>query len=380
MRILHVLAALDGGGVEALLKSYYSHMDHQRFQFDFVVHGTRKGFLERWFEQQGCTIYRVPPKSLNPLLNLIKLRKIIAAGHYDVVHVHQGVMSAFPLMFAKSSGVPVRIAHSHIAAVDKKKPLEGWLRKKVLESATHLVACSQEAGAWLFGPQVQDSKRFFLLPNAIEVEPFDWKAETREKVRAQMELRDRFTIGMVARFTSQKNHVFFLEIAAQIVKQREDAVCLLVGDGPLKGKIEKQAQEMGLSDHIRFLGKRMDVGALMQAMDCFLLPSLYEGFGLVLLEAQASGLVCFTSKDVVPEAANVTGLVRYIPLEAGGAAWCEQMLHTDLPERKSWKKQIAEQGYDIREQAEKLELCYQQWVASAGRNGGASDGHAYRTK
>lgn len=360
MRILHVLAALDGGGVEVLLKNYYAHMDRDRFSFDFIVHGERKGRLEDWFIQQGCGIYHVPPKGRNLAANLMRMKRAIRWGNYDVIHTHQGVMSAFPLMFARECGIPMRIAHSHVAAVEKRKPMEWWLRREVLEAATHYMACSEEAAEWLFGQEIAGTNSCMILPNAINLKEFSWNPKERERIRRDLALEGHFVIGTVARFTEQKNHKFLIEIGKRILERRPDAIFLLVGDGPLKERVWRQAKAFGMEGQVRFMGNRDDVGALMQAMDCFLLPSIYEGFGIVLLEAQASGLTCFTSAGVVPNGANVTGQVHYLDLNAGADTWAGEILKTYYPKRKDMTEQIAQAGYDIVREAKRLEQYYAQ--------------------
>lgn len=315
IRILHVLSSLDGGGVEKLLQNYYSQMDREQFRFDFIVHGNHQGGLEFYFKQQDSQIFHVVPKSLNPIGNLIQMYQIIKNGNYDVVHAHQDVMSALPLYFAKRSGVRMRISHCHIAAVPKRKPFEHSLKKLLKVSATHYMACSKAAGVWLFGKEITASERFHVLNNAISTEPFVWNPELRQQMRADMGIKDQLIIGNVARFSDQKNHEFLLRIFAELVKRYQDSLLLLVGDGPLKKQTVRQAKQMGISDKVLFLGFRKDIGQLMQAMDVFVLPSRYEGFGIVLLEAQVSGMCCFTSKDVVPREVNVTGKVEYLSLE-----------------------------------------------------------------
>lgn len=362
MRILHVLAALDNGGVEALLKNYYSYIDHDRYQFDFIVHGFKKGRLEQWFAQFGCKVHHVPPKSLNLVGNLYRIRKIIRSGQYDIIHVHQGVMSAFPLIFAKEANVPVRIVHSHTAVVGKSKPMENWLRRQTICSATHYMACSVQAGRWLFGDQIADEGKMYILPNAIDAEKYAWNESIRFKVREEFMLGNKLVVGMVARFTYEKNHLFTLQIAEQVVKKYPDAVFMLVGDGLLRKQIEFEVDKAGLAKNFFFLGNRDDVDRLMQAMDCLILPSHHEGFGLVLLEAQVSGLECFASARVIPSSVNITGKVHFLPLEKGPAYWADELLKTDLHKRENQVGQVVLSGYDVRQEAKRLEKFYDQCV------------------
>lgn len=357
-RILHVLSSLDGGGVEMLLQNYYSRMDQEQFRFDFIVHGSRRGMRELYFRQQGSRIFHVVPKSRNLIMNLIQMHQIIKNGSYDAVHAHQDVMSALPLYFAKRNGVPMRISHSHVAAGTRKKPLEYWLKKLLKASATHYMACSKAAGVWLFGEAVTAGGRFRVLNNAISTESFIWNPEIRQQVRAALGMKNQLVIGNVARFTKQKNHKFLLCIFAELVKKHPDSQLLLIGDGPLKKQTARQAKQMGISNKVLFLGVRKDIGQLMQAMDIFLLPSRYEGFGMVLLEAQVSGMCCFTSEDVVPQDANVTGKVAYLPLGQGPDVWAERILNSEWKKRADCSRQISENGFEIGRAALELADVY----------------------
>lgn len=358
IRILHVLSSLDAGGVEKLLQNYYERLDREQFHFDFIVHGRRKGMLEDFFRQQGSRIFHVVPKSLNPVGNFRQMKRIIRSGHYDVVHCHQDVMSAVPLYLAAGSGVPVRIAHSHVADVPGKKLIKRSLKGVMKASATHYMACSEPAGTWLFGARIVGGARFRVLKNAIDERSFLFRMDLRQQVRKELGIGGTFVVGSVSRFTFEKNHEFLLEIFREVLKREPAAVLLLVGDGPLKNKVLGRAGQMGIRDRILFLGIRPDVGRLMQAMDVFVLPSRYEGFGMVLLEAQVSGLPCFASRHVVPAECNVTGEVEYIPLERGAGVWAERILRRRDAERHDNSQVIRAGGYEIGSAAAGLEEYY----------------------
>lgn len=358
IRVLHVLSSLDSGGVEKLLQNYYSRMDREQFCFDFIVHGNHQGMLEFYFKQQGSQIFHVVPKSLNPVGNLIQINRIIKNGNYDVVHAHQDVMSALPLYFAKRSGVRMRISHCHVAAVPKRKPFESWLKKLLKASATHYMACSKAAGMWLFGEAVTASEQFRVLNNAISTESFVWNPELRQQMRADMGIKNELIIGNVARFSNQKNHEFLLCIFAELAKRYPDSRLLLVGDGPLIKQTVRQAKQKGISDKVFFLGVREDVGQLMQAMDVFVLPSRYEGFGIVLLEAQVSGMCCLTSDKVVPREVNVTGKVEYLSLEQDPGVWVERILSCEWKVRADCSREISDKGFEIEHAVSDLANLY----------------------
>lgn len=358
IRILHVLSSLDAGGVEKLLQNYYARINREQFHFDFIVHGRRKGMLEDYFREQGSRIFHVVPKSLNPVRNFLQMKRIIRSGNYDALHCHQDAMSAVPLYLAARKGVPVRIAHSHVADVPRKKLVKRSLKGVLKMSATHYMACSRSAGTWLFGERIVDGARFRVLNNAIDERPFLFRMDIRQQVRKELGIGAKFVVGSVSRFTFEKNHEFLLEIFGEVLKREPEAVLLLVGDGPLKSKILSRAGQMGIGEHIIFLGVRQDVGRLMQAMDVLVLPSRYEGFGIVLLEAQVSGLPCFVSRHVVPAEGNVTGEVEYISLKQAAGVWAERILRRRDAERHDNSQIIRNGGYEIGSAAAALEEYY----------------------
>ena len=302
-RVLQVLSSLQtGGGVQVMLKNYYAQLAPLAFQTDFVVCGTERGGLEPWFEALGAEIHHIPPRSEDPVGNLRALRRILTDGHYDVVHCHQDYHGAAAMAMARRCGVPVRIIHSH-QAYPPESALKRLRRRiespLVIRDATVLAACGELAGAWLYGQDAVDSGRVVILRNAIDTEAFAFSPEDRLRLRRELSIpQEAAVIGHVGRFTEQKNHRLLLDIFAEFHRRRPDSVLLLAGDGPLRPEIEHQADRLGLGDSLRFLGMRTDVPQLLSAMDLFLLPSRWEGLGIVAVEAQASGLPCVCSHKV----------------------------------------------------------------------------------
>ena len=338
-RVLQVLSSLQtGGGIQVMLKNYYAQLAPLAFQTDFVVCGTERGGMEPWFEALGAGIHHIPPRSVDPAGNLRALRRILADGHYDVVHCHQDYHGAAAMAMAKRCGVPVRIIPSHQA-----NPPESALKRLrrriesplVIRDATVLAACGELAGAWLYGQDAVDSGRVLILPQGAAV------------------------IGHVGRFTEAKNHRLLLDIFAEFHRLRPDSVLLLAGDGPLRPEIERQADRLGLRDSLRFLGMRTDVPQLLSAMDLFLLPSRWEGLGIVAVEAQASGLPCACSHKV-PREVKLTDQLRFLPEESytDPAAWCGVMEQALSAGRQDGRDAVRAGGYDIRRQARRLESLY----------------------
>jgi glycosyltransferase involved in cell wall biosynthesis len=282
-----------------------------------------------------------------------------AHPEYKIVHVHQDCLSSVILKVAKKCGVPVRIAHSHSGSQDKnlKYLIKLFYKQFIPAHATQLFACGKEAGEWMFG-----GAPFRVLNNAIDTTCYSYNTERHNSMRRELQIPDdAFVVGHVGRFNTVKNHTFLLDVFAKANAQNENLVLLLVGDGDLRAEMEQKAATLGISDRVIFTGVRSDVPDLMQAMDCFVFPSLYEGLGIVAVEAQAAGLPCLVS-DGVPVECVKTDLVKHIPLSASTTQWAEEILKTQRISRRNTKDQIVQAGYDIEANAQWLQNYYlEQW-------------------
>ncbi len=336
MKILHVIGSLDRGGAETWLTQMFGHIDRQMYSMDFLVHTTEPGALDTQLMELGARILPCVPRlnDGNPLQYARNFRRILReCGPYDCVHSHIHHSSGYVLMLAAMMGVPVRIAHSHndTRAIDRTCPSLRRMYFSAMDMlirrfATHGIAVSRSAAASLFSNSWTEDKRWRLCPLGIDLHPFTLAMDAHA-VRAELGIaQDSFVIGHVGRFAEQKNHRFLVEIAACLSRTEPRALFLLVGVGPLQPAIEALVRQRGLSTKFIFLGARDDVPRLMLgAMDCFLFPSLYEGLGLVLWEAQAAGLTCVISDTVPDDASVATMLVRRLSLAQGAEAWANEL-------------------------------------------------------
>lgn len=355
IRILQIVSYMQRRGLETLLMNCMRRVDRTKVQFDFIVHRPFRADYDDEIEALGGRIYRLP--RLNPFdPGYKKALRNFFRDHpeYRIVHCHLDCMSALPLAAAKDAGVPIRIAHAHSSSQDKnlKYLLKRYYMRKIPAAATHFFACSEEAGAWMFPGQ---SVR--LIRNGIETAVFSFDPEKRAAMRQALGLRGALTIGHVGRLIGVKNHTFLLDVFAALHRLRPDAVLLLVGNGPLEDQLRQKVRTLGLEEQVRFLGVRSDVGDVMQAMDVFMLPSLYEGLGIVTLEAQCAGMPCLVSEGV-PAACALTDRVRFLPLEAPAGQWAEQLLELSALERLSGREYVREAGYDIADTAAELQQFY----------------------
>ena len=336
VRVLHVLGGLDRGGVETWLRHVARRIDRDSFQVDFLVHTERKCAYDDEVTALGSRIVSCP-HTRRPLRYARRFRQVLAdLGPFDVVHSHVHSYSGYVLWLARQAGVPVRIAHSHNDTARERsnaglgRRLYLQLMGRCIQShATAGLACSSQAAAALFGPKWQGDGRWQVLLYGIDLEPFEQHGpEDRATVRAELGIEpDAFVVGHVGRFVEQKNHELLLRIAGQLQQEAPDVHLLLVGDGELRDRMKQMCTELGLSEKVTFAGLRGDVPRLMvNAMDAFLFPSLFEGLGLVLVEAQAAGLPCIFS-DVVPREAEVIDpLTHRLSLSQPVDEWAEAVL------------------------------------------------------
>lgn len=334
--------------------NYYRQMDRRRVQFDFLTHRDGEKDYDAEIRALGGRIYHVPP--VNPFGGSY-LRSLDAffADHpeYRVVHSHLDCMSAPVLRAAKKRGVPVRLAHSHSSSQDKdlKYPLKLLCKRSIPAQATGLFACGEKAGQWMFG-----GAGFRVLPNAIDAAAYRADETVRRAVRSELGLEDAVVLGHVGRFSEPKNHSFLIDLFAAAAEKEPRARLLLIGGGEGRSAIEKKVQALGLADKVLFLGVRGDVYRLLQAMDVFVFPSLYEGLPVSLVEAQAAGLPCVIS-DRVPRESVLTGGVEQLPL-GDAALWAEHVLQAAAVGKRDNFDAICAAGFDIAQNARWLEEFY----------------------
>lgn len=334
IKVLHVLGSLDRGGAETWLRHVLRHINHDQFQMDFLVHTAETGAYEDEAKALGAKVLRCLNSS-NLLAYARQFRQVLREnGPYHVVHTHVHQYGGWPLTLARLSGVPIRVAHSHLDTeeVDQQASLLRRLYFNVMKmlvasSATHGLASSRHAAPSIFGKYWQDNPRNRIFYCAIDLKPFKMIRHHRADVRAELNLAlDAFVMGHVGRFFEQKNHAYLIEIAHSLKKHVPRARFLLVGDGPLRDQIEQQAAARDVSEMFVFAGLRDDVERLMSAMDVFVLPSLFEGLPLVGIEAQAAGLACIISDTVTPEIQIVPEQITFLPIgPAAVETWCAQL-------------------------------------------------------
>lgn len=354
IRVAQVIGKMIGGGVEQVVMNYYRHIDRDRVQFDFLVDADSTLVPASEIRSLGGRVFEIPPYQ-HVFRYQHALERLFYEQRWPIVHSHINALSVFPLCAARRAGVPVRIAHSHSTSgkgEHAKNIMKAVLKPFSNVFPTHRMACSRHAGEWLFGKGAD----FEVLYNAIDLSRFSFTAEVRAKVRADLGLADeQLAIGHVGRFMPQKNHRFLIEVFAQVAKRRKDATLLLVGSGEAEALAKSWVAECGVTDRVKFLGQRGDVDQLYQAFDAFALPSLYEGLGLVGVEAQRAGLVCYLA-DTITREVDVTGTVCFLPID-NPKAWVDALCSVRPGERIPVRADDFA-DYDIERAAKKLTVRY----------------------
>ena len=371
IRVLHMPLFNVLGGVEQYVFESWRFIDKTRFAFDIATRSELFD-LEEQLASQGCTVHRYRTNSVvNPSAFRDDIRMIMGQG-YDIVHLHtsywNGIIAEEVAMDLK---IPKVIVHSHNtglaglfsggtdaefkAVTLKHESIKSHFALNRDKLSTNLCACSKAAANWLFDETIPRNE-IRILKNGIDLERFSYKPDIRQAYRQKLGLNGCFVIGHVGRFVYQKNHDFLLEVFASLVQRCPTARLLLAGNGDLFEKTKDLACQLRINDKVIFLGEREDVHFLMQAMDVFMLPSHFEGLGIVLIEAQAAGLLCIASEHV-PQESKVTENLEYLPLDA--SLWNIKL--SDIfggYDRYNGINDIRDAGYDKRECVKELEKFY----------------------
>lgn len=326
IRVLHLTGtSAVGDGVFASLLALYRKIDRGQMVWDCLTFSQNESCYETEWRALGGSIFRLPIPSLTSFLHLRQTISNVCSvqPHYQVAHCHVPALSGPFFSEAKRENIPVRVLHSHSTAWTSgswRKSLRNACCTRVGQHMANAhLACSQRAADFLFGKHAKST----ILPPAIETGDFAFCKKVRQQVRKALNLQGKYVIGHVGRFTPEKNHRFLVEVFAYLHRIYPNSALLLAGDGVCKQSVECLCAHMGLS--VRFLGAQQNIAPFLQAMDVFVFPSIFEGFGAVLLEAQAAGLPCVVS-DTLPQDAWISSGIHALSLR------------NDSPER--WAKQI----------------------------------------
>lgn len=362
IKILRIIGECKVGGTETIALNYYHHLNHNRISMDFLFYGESLPHFDAALMENGDKVINVVDYTKDLFGSILEIKKVVEEGGYDIVHSQMNALNVFPLVGAWLGGAQIRVCANHSTAnlkyEFKKSIVKYLLRPTTKIFATHYAACSRFAGEWCFGKKYIERGKVKIIRNAISLDAFTFKNVIRNDVRRNEQWEDKFVIGHAGRFTEQKNHEFLVRIFSKIHKKNPNTLLVLVGEGHLKKKIIEYVEELRLTDAVQFLGIRFDVNRLMQGMDVFVFPSLYEGLGNVIIEAQAAGLHSVIS-DAVPDEVKMSNLVDFVSLSDDISVWestiskyYDGYVHSGIHEV------LIENGYEISSAAKDLENYY----------------------
>lgn len=359
IRVLQVYPQMNNAGTERVIFNLYENIDTTQVQFDFLVE--QSGELDEKIVSMGGKIHYLYKKE-DKAYYFALLHFFSEHPDYKVVHAHTHGRMGLVLKAAKKCGVPCRIAHSHNARNDLPKVaafMKGLSSIPMEKNATHFFACSENAAKWLFPHKIKECR---VLYNGIRLDKYLFNECNRQSVRESLGISDAaFVMIHVGRFAKQKNHEYLVKILESYGKiDSSEWKMIFVGEGPLEETIKMKVQETGLMKHVLFLGARKDVNELYSAADMFLFPSLHEGLGIVVIEAQASGLPCIVSDAIPLEADMEIGLLNTLRLQDSYDKWSKMIVAKkwNTASREAQKDAILNGKYNIKQIAVQMQQFY----------------------
>ena len=345
IRVLQVISGMNQGGIENFIMNIYRNIDRDKIQFDFLVHHKDKGFFDDEIRKLGGNIYYCSIMDDKNIFKYIRDVNLFFKKHkeYKIVHGHLASLGFLYLAIAKHNNVPIRIAHSHGTShtPDLKGYIKGLLFKFFKYPANYYCTCSTEAGKYMFG-----NEQYKVIPNAVNLEKFLYNEKTRNSVRTELNISNKFVVLNVGRLNLQKNHSFILQIYKHILEKKPNSMLLLVGDGERKEEIKKEINKLGLKNSVCMLGIRDDVERIYCASDVFLMPSLFEGLPVTGVEAQASGIKCFFS-DVITREVEVTKNAYFLSLNESAKNWAKVILDKAEDYERKYDSTILNTDFNI---------------------------------
>lgn len=336
------------GGIETFFHTYYTHLDRQKYHFDFISVTDKIAFGDTYISN-GAKIFKLPHFLKAPVKYCHAMRRIIHSNNYDIIHINMlSAANILPIIAARREKVPRIIVHSHNSDTPSgamRKILDKVNRHYLKKGDLTKIACGKKAGNWLFG----ENSNFQIIYNAIEPKKFKFSKKARMSIRNQLGISNKdILIGNVGRLCEQKNQLFLIELLAKLSDRHK---LLIIGSGEYKDKIIAKAKILGVNNRLFMVENTPDVHEYYSAMDIFALPSVFEGMPIAPIEAQANGLPCICSNSVTREAdmGNATFLELSIP------KWCHAINNIVI---SSDRKPHLTKSYDITIQASSLEHIY----------------------
>lgn len=362
-KVLQVIGILTIGGAETVAMNLFRYINKDKYEFHYIVFGDKIGSCEAEMINIGAKIFRVNPPSSNYFVYCMQLDQIIKEnGPYEIVHSHTLFNSGFVMKIAAKNGVKCRVTHSHTTQNKVNgsfilKLYEKVMRYLIIKYSTHYAACSKAAGNYLFGEKLF-KREGIIIKNGIDAEKYKFNCDIRRIIRKDLNISDYFVIGYVGHLAAVKNLNFLLDVFNQIHMLNPSSVLLLVGDGNERIKLENKIKEYGLEANVIMTGNIANVNEMLSAMDVFAFPSLFEGLGMALIEAQANGLPCIVS-DTVPDDTFITDLIKTISLNNTTEFWADTIINAKRNNSSIYWEKVIKEGYDVSLIGRNIEAIYE---------------------
>lgn len=358
MKILQIpTGGLFADGILSCIVEYMTAIDKSGMDIQVLATNNPEKSVIQKIENSGCRVVSIPYRKKNIVKYFFALYKYISKEKIDIVHVHgSSAIMSIELVAARLAGCKVRIAHCHNTTCENQKA-DKVLRPLFNRSYTTAFACGQDAGRWMFG-----KRKFTIMPNGRNLKKYEYDPKKRTEYRNKLGIAsDALVIGHVGRFNRQKNHEYLVRTFSEIYKKNQNSYLVLVGTGEKVDEIKNLVKELELGRNVIFTGVIENVSDYLSAFDVMMLPSLYEGLPLVVIEWQIAGLPCIVSDTVTRECA-ITSLVKFESIKKKPETWANDIRNLTLQNRNNSKEDIFNEiktaGYDIESGAEKLRQMY----------------------
>lgn len=368
MKVLMVTPRFIYGGIEKLLIDFFENVTDSNIKYDVLIYtGVYNENLRQQLVNLKVCLYslhsdKFQNKFTRRVYEIFELIKFLKNNSYDVIHIHTtDYKRSFDLGCAKLLGIKGRVMHAHSTIKYGGRLTESFrpFRKLFDYTATDYCACSKSAAEYLYSKRIIDCQRYTIINNGIDVRKFLFSEVARNQIRQDLGVGSNIVVGYVGRMAHQKNPIYLIDMFHELIMLNSNYRLLLVGDGELRQKVMDRIISQHIEDKVIIYGTTNNVGKILSAMDVFILPSLWEGLGTVLIEAQCNGLPCIVSENI-PNEATITSNVFQLNLNMGVKIWARRIADINL-ERVDESKKIQEKGFHITNTVEQLETIYRKY-------------------